>query len=39
VLELIHEGLSVDESQHIDVKELIAMGVFVRCPAIISIDK
>ena len=26
VLELIGEGLSVDESQHIDVKELIAMG-------------
>ena len=26
VLELIREGLSVDESRHIDVKELIAMG-------------
>ena len=26
VLELIREGLSVDESQHIDIKELIAMG-------------
>ena len=26
VLELIREGLSVDESRHIDIKELIAMG-------------
>lgn len=26
VRELIHEGLSVDESRHIDIKELIAMG-------------
>lgn len=26
VLELIQEGLSVDESRHIDIKELIAMG-------------
>jgi len=26
VLELIQEGLSIDESKHIDVKELIAMG-------------
>ncbi len=25
VLELIHEGLSIDESRHIDVKDLIAM--------------
>ena len=26
VLELIHEGLMVDESRHIDIKELVAMG-------------
>ena len=26
VLELIREGLSVDESRHINIKELIAMG-------------
>ena len=26
VLKLIREGLSIDESKHIDVKELIAMG-------------
>jgi hypothetical protein len=26
VLELIREGLTVDESRHIDIKELIALG-------------